>query len=48
MKSKLLWYAKQLIPIHYTTKYSDNNGNNFVCNWKMFFGKCYNVEHRKI
>lgn len=38
-----LWYLKQLLPLVYTTRYGDAEGQHFVV-WKMWFGRCYAIQ----
>lgn len=39
----MLWYIKQLIPLTYRTKYSQDGKRRFVV-WKMWFGRCYSID----
>lgn len=41
---QIRWYFKQLFPLTYRSEYADTDGNPRFCVWKMWFGKCYNVE----
>lgn len=41
------YYLKQLIPLTYTSEYTDDEGDK-VCIWKMWLGRSYNIKHYKI
>ncbi len=40
---KITWCLKQLFPLTYRSRYGVNNEPHF-CVWKMWLGKCYEVE----
>jgi hypothetical protein len=44
---KIIWWIKQLFPLTYFSKYKENN-KNIICIWKMFAGKCYNIQKYNI
>lgn len=44
MKSKLIWSLKQLVPLTYRTRYSDGSGQRRFVVWRMWFGRCFDVE----
>lgn len=44
----LKWLIKQLLPLTYFSKYKDGEDKQFVCSWKMFMGKPYNIEHFEV
>ena len=39
----MMWYLKQLFPCTYQSSFTDGNGKHEM-QWKMWFGKCYNVK----
>jgi hypothetical protein len=41
--NKFVWYLKQLLPLTYRTTYSQSGKEDFTV-WKMWFGRCYDVE----
>lgn len=43
MNDKLIWYAKQLFPLTYISKYKEN-GQKKLSIWKMWFGYCYKIQ----
>ena len=40
---KIKWFLRQLLPLTYRSRYTSNNEPHF-CVWKMWLGKCYQVE----
>lgn len=40
----LSWYAKQLLPLTYRTRYTDEDGRRHYTVWRMWFGRCYAVD----
>ena len=45
--NKIKWYFKQLLPLKWETNYWEN-GKHYHCNWRMFFGRCFNIKTREI
>lgn len=43
----LKWLIKQVLPLTYFSKYSVD-GKSFVCSFKMFMGKPFNIEHFEV
>lgn len=41
------WYLKQLFPLTYRTHYG-KDGKEMFCVWRMWFGKCFDVEEYTI
>lgn len=41
---KVIWTLQQLFPLTYRTKYSDTAGNKYFCVWKMWLGRCFNID----
>lgn len=39
----MLWYLKQLVPLSYWTRYSDDAGKQHLCLWHMWFGRCFDI-----
>ena len=44
---KIKWCLKQLLPLTYRSKYSEN-GKKYFTVFKMFLGKCYKIETYEI
>ncbi|WP_117161453.1 hypothetical protein [Paraliobacillus sp. X-1268] len=44
---KIIWYLKQLIPLTYRTKYTEDGVKYFTV-WKMWLGKCYEVDSYEV
>ncbi len=42
---KIAWYAKQLLPLTYRSKYKTQNGNSNFAVWRMWFGKVFEYEN---
>lgn len=42
-----IWFFKQLLPLKYHTTYGEN-GVRKVCIWRMWFGRCFQIEEYKI
>lgn len=45
MLGRIIWYLKQLLPLTYRSHVLDTNGVAHFYVWKMWFGRCYAVEH---
>lgn len=45
--NEIKWYLKQLLPLTYRS-ICESEGKNYFCVWKMWFGKCYNIERYEI
>jgi hypothetical protein len=41
--NKLIWYLRQLLPLHYRTRYTENGQRHFAV-WQMWFGRCFSVD----
>ena len=41
------WYLEQLIPLTYRSHYK-SDGKSFFCVWKMWLGKCFNIEEVEV
>lgn len=39
----MMWYLKQLFPLTYRTTYVQNGEKHFTV-WKMWLGRCYNID----
>jgi hypothetical protein len=37
------WYLKQLLPLRYETEYTDSQGVDWLVQWKMWFGKVFDI-----
>lgn len=44
---KLMWYFKQLLPLKYYSEYT-SNGTKYTCKWRMWMGRCFGVDERKV
>jgi hypothetical protein len=47
MLRKLEWYARQLLPLTYVSKYGQDN-KTMLCIWRMWFGRCFNVRYYEL
>lgn len=43
--NKLIYYAKQLLPLKYHTKYRVQTGEQYLAVWTQWLGKPFNIEH---
>jgi hypothetical protein len=42
---RLKWAIKQLFPLTYKSRFTEmGTGIERLCVWRMWFGRCYNVE----
>lgn len=46
--NKIKWYARQLLPLTYRSKYKTKDNKTHFCVWNMWMGKCFNVEDHTI
>lgn len=46
--SKILWYLKQLFPFQYHTVYGKEDGSWYMCVWRMWFGRCFDINEHKL
>jgi len=46
MLNKIKWYFKQIIPLKFKGTYGEN-GKRYYSEWRMFFGKCFNIKTRE-
>lgn len=44
MKSKLVWYFRQLFPLTYRSHYHDSKKLRHFAVWKMWFGRVFEYE----
>jgi hypothetical protein len=42
--NKLIWYLRQLLPLHYRTHYTDAQGRRHFTVWQMWLGRCFSVD----
>lgn len=47
MWNEIVWHLRQLLPLGYVTTYIEN-GQHYVCAWKMWFGRCYKVRRWQV
>jgi hypothetical protein len=40
MKSRLIWYLRQLLPLTYRSRYTENGRRHFAV-WRMWFGRVF-------
>jgi len=40
---KIKWYLKQLLPLFYTSEFTDQEDIRRLCVWRMWLGRCFNV-----
>jgi hypothetical protein len=43
----IAWYFKQLLPLQYVTEYGENE-KLYVAVWRMWFGRCFNIEEWEV
>ena len=41
---RVKWYLKQLLPLTYVTKFTENDKRR-LCVWRMWLGRCFNVRY---
>ncbi len=41
---KIVWTIKQLMPLTYRSHYGDSEGRRHFTVWRMWFGRCFDVE----
>lgn len=39
----MVWYIRQLLPLHYRTRYIENGEQHFVV-WQMWMGRSFNID----
>lgn len=39
---KLIWTLKQLLPLHYDSRYTEAGQRHHVT-WRMWFGRCFDI-----
>ena len=45
---KTKWFLKQLFPLKYQSRCFDCDGIEWKTIWRMWFGKCFNIERNII
>jgi hypothetical protein len=43
----MIWYLKQLLPLTYRSKYTED-GKAYFTVWKMWFGKSYKIDKVRV
>ncbi len=38
------WAFRQLLPLHYRTRYTDSDGKRHFCAWQMWLGRSFNID----
>lgn len=38
------WIARQLLPLEYRTRYTDQDGNRHFVVWRMWWGRCFSID----
>ena len=41
-KTRIIWYIKQLLPLHYESRYREDDKPRLTT-WRMWFGRCFEV-----
>ena len=41
---KLKWCLRQLLPLTYRTRYGDGGDRQHFVVWKMWMGRCYQID----
>ena len=44
MRGRIVWHLRQLLPLTYRSRYRDEAGRRHFCVWKMWMGRCFEVE----
>lgn len=39
--NRVIWYLRQLLPLHYRTRYTDSDGNRHFAVWRMWLGRVF-------
>lgn len=47
-KDKMVWCIKQLLPLKYKTYYIQDSAVHYYTEWRMWFGKCFNIKKWEI
>lgn len=42
------WYFRQLFPLRYEVYYEDADGVEWRCQWRMWFGRCFDTKHERV
>ncbi len=42
MKSRLVWYLRQLLPLTYVSTYTEDDKRRLSI-WRMWFGRCFDI-----
>jgi len=40
---RISWYLKQLLPLVYVSKFTDEANIKRLCIWRMWLGRCFDV-----
>jgi hypothetical protein len=43
-KERIKWYLRQILPLHYRTRYTDENGHRHFVVWQMWMGRYFAVD----
>ncbi len=46
-KNRLVWMLRQLLPLHYRTRYTDEGGSRHFVVWQMWMGRCFAIDDVK-
>jgi hypothetical protein len=38
------WALRQLLPLHYRTRYTDSDGRRHFVVWRMWFGRSFDID----
>lgn len=42
--NRLIWTLKQALPLTYRTMYTDSDGRRHFTVWRMWLGRCFDVD----
>ncbi len=40
----MIWYLRQLFPLTYRTYYDDEKGASHFVVWRMWLGRCFDID----
>lgn len=44
MRARVIWRLRQLLPLHYRTRYRDEAGREHFTVWQMWLGRCFAID----
>lgn len=48
MIDRIVWTLRQLLPLTYRTTYTDESGERHFTVWRMWFGRCFDIDDRVV